>query len=183
MCSPTLFLSIASQGLRMVAARQQNRAAIYQAQEQNRIARENAIRKQTTEDFRTLQIRKNALGKIEQVEIEGRQARARAAAQAEMVGGVSVNRLMQDFFREEGRYKSVVLDNLDKEVFMAQQNKEAYAINQAAQSKPIPHSNWLPTFAASAIAFGGDYYDWKAQQSQLAVAKKKSAYYGWSPTF
>ncbi len=46
MCSPTLFISIASQGLKMVSARRENRAAIYQAQEQNRIAKLNRIRKQ-----------------------------------------------------------------------------------------------------------------------------------------
>ena len=38
MCSPTLFISIASQGMKMVAARRENRAAQAQAIEQNRIA-------------------------------------------------------------------------------------------------------------------------------------------------
>ena len=86
---------------------------------------------------------------------------------------------MMDFFRQEGEYKSQVLNNLDKEVFIAQQNKEAYALNQQAQSKPIPHSNFLPSFAASSIAFAGNYYDWKADQTELEVAKRKSSYYGW----
>jgi hypothetical protein len=163
-----------------VSASQQNNAAIQQANEQNRIAKENRIRKQTAEDYKILQIRKQKLSDIAVVEMEGKQARATAFTQAETIGGASVNRLMQDFFREEGRYKSQVLNNLESEAFSAQLNKEAYALNQEAQSKPVPHSNFLPTFAASSIAFAGDYYDWKTQQTQLEVAKRKSSYYGWN---
>ena len=179
MCSPTLFISIASQGMKMVAARRENRAAQAQAIEQNRIAKLNRIRKQTSEDYKILQIRKRELTKIAEVKKRGRIARAQAAARAEDVAGVSVDRLMMDFFRQEGEYKSQVLNNLDKEDFIAQQNKEAYALNQQAQSKPIPHSNFLPSFAASSIAFAGNYYDWKADQTELEVAKRKSSYYGW----
>jgi len=180
MCSPTLFISIASQGLKMVSARRENRAAIYQAQEQNRIAKLNRIRKQTSEDFKVLQIRKRELTKIGEVKKKARIARAQAEARAETVGGVSVDRMMQDFFMQEGEYKSHVLNNLDAEVFAAQQNKEAYRLNQEAQSKPIPHDNFLPTFAASATAFAGNYFDWKTDQTALEVAKRKSSYYGWN---
>jgi len=180
MCSPTLMLSAASQGFKMMSARKENRAAQQQAIRQNQIAKYNRIRKQTSEDFKILQIRKSKLAKIHEVKLEGKKARAKAFTQAEMVSGVSVDRLMQDFFREEGRYKSTVLDNLDKEVFMAQQNKEAYALNQEAQSKFVPHNNFLPSFAAASIAFTGDYYDWKGQKEQLEVAKRKSSYYGWN---
>ena len=179
MCSPQLFIAAAGQGLKFVQARQEQRAATRQANEQNRIAKENRIRKQTAEDYRILQIRKRELGKVAEVQKRGRIARAQALARAETISGVSVNRLVEDFFRQEGEYRSQVLNNLDAEVFAAQQNKEAYALNQQAQSKPIPHSNFLPSFAASSIAFAGNYYDWKADQTALEVAKRKSSYYGW----
>jgi len=180
MCSPTLMISAFSQGLKMMSSRQQNRAAINQANEQNRIAKLNRVRKQTSEDFKILQIRKRELTKIGEVKKRGRIARAQALARAETVGGVSVDRLIHNFFRQEGEYKSQVLNNLDAEVFAAQQNKEAYRLNQEAQSKAIPHDNFLPTFAASATAFAGNYFDWKTDQTALEVAKRKSSYYGWN---
>ena len=55
--TPQMFIGLAGQMFKMRAASKQNRAAIYQANEQNRIARENAIRKQTSEDYKILQIR------------------------------------------------------------------------------------------------------------------------------
>ena len=179
MCSPQLFIAAAGQGLKFMQARQENRAAIRQANEQNRIAKENRIRKQTAEDYRILQIRKRELGKVAEVQKRGRIARAQALARAETISGVSVNRLVEDFFRQEGEYRSQVLNNLDAEVFAAQQNKEAYALNQEAQSKSIPHNNFLPTFAASATAFAGNYFDWKTDQEILNQSKKKASYYGW----
>ena len=179
MCSPQLFIAAAGQGLKFMSARQENRAAIQQANEQNRIARENRIRKQTAEDYKILQIRKRELTKIAEVKKRGRIARAQAAARAETVSGVSVDRLMQDFFRQEGEYKSQVLNNLQAEVFNAQQNKEAYRLNQEAQQRRIPSNNIMPSFAASAVAFGGNYFDWKTDQEIKNQTKRKASYYGW----
>ena len=179
MCSPQLFIAAAGQGLKFVQARQEQRAATRQANEQNRIAKENRIRKQTAEDYRILQIRKRELGKVAEVQKRGRIARAQALARAETISGVSVNRLVEDFFRQEGEYKSQVLNNLQAEVFNAQQNKEAYRLNQEAQQRRIPSSNIMPSFAASAVAFGGSYFDWKAEQQEKELAKKKANYYGY----
>ena len=100
-------------------------------------------------------------------------------ARAETISGVSVNRLVEDFFRQEGEYKSQVLNNLQAEVFNAQQNKEAYRLNQEAQQRRIPSNNIMPSFAASAVAFGGSYFDWKAEQQEKELAKKKANYYGY----
>ena len=44
MCSPQLFIAAAGQGLKFVQARQEQRAATRQANEQNRIAKENKRR-------------------------------------------------------------------------------------------------------------------------------------------
>ncbi len=176
---PQLLFMGLSQSLKFVQARQQNNAAIQQANEQNRIAKENRIRKQTAEDYRILQIRKRDLSKIAEVQKRAKIARAEAAAKTEMISGVSVDRLMMDFFRQEGEYKSQVLNNLDAEVFAAQQNKEAYRLNQEAQQRRIPHNNFMPTFAASATAFAGNYFDWKADQEIINQTKRKASYYGW----
>ena len=174
---PQLLISIASQGFKFMAATRQNNAAQEQAIRQNAIAKNNRIRKQTDEDYKILQIRKRELAKAEEVSRRGRIARSEVSASAETVSGVSVDRLVMDFFRQEGVHKNQILNNLDAEVFAAQRNKEAYRINQEAQTKAIPHSNFLPTFAGAAVSFAGDYYDWKTDTAALTKAKKKSNYY------
>ena len=177
MCSPTLMVSIASNGLKMMAANKQNRAAIAQANEQNRIALLNRQRKETDEDYQLLQKRKSLLIKADAVNRRARIARSQVRAAAESIRGVSVERAVADFFRQEGVHKSQILNNLDAEVFASQRNKEAYKLNQEAQSKPIPHNNFLPTFAGAAVSFAGDYYDWQTDNAGLNKAKKKANYY------
>jgi hypothetical protein len=177
MCSPTLFISAAMNGMKFMAERKEKKAAITQANEQNRIAKVNRIRKETDEDYQLLQKRKSLLIKADAVNRRGRIARSQALASAESVRGVSVDRMVMDFFRQEGVHKSQILNNLDAEVFASQRNKEAYRLNQEAQSKPIPDSSFLPSFAGAAVSFAGDYYDWQTDTAALSKAKKKKNYY------
>ena len=178
MCSPTLMISAAMNGMKMMQANKANKAARAQAIEQNRIAKVNRQRMETDEDYQLLQKRKSLLIKADAVNRRGRIARAQAVASAEAVSGVSVDRMVQDFFRQEGVHKSQILNNLDAEVFAAQRNKEGYKINQEARSKAIPDNSFLPTFAGAAISFAGDFYDWKTDTAALSKAKKKANYYG-----
>ena len=63
MCSPTLMISAASNGLKFMQARQEQRNAKQQAQLQNQRATQNRILKETAENFKIRQKRKEAMSK------------------------------------------------------------------------------------------------------------------------
>tara|TARA_R100001530_G_C4254137_1_gene138676 strand:+ start:160 stop:711 length:552 start_codon:yes stop_codon:yes gene_type:complete len=177
MCSPTLLISAASQGMKFMQARKQNRYARQQAQLQNWRAKKNRILKETAEDFKIRQKRSQALDKSYAMAQKGRKARATAFTSAEGISGKSVDALIMDYFRQEGEYTSRVTRNLETEAFMSQRAKEAYKMGQEFQSKPIPPIDIVPTFASSALNFAGDYYDWKAGEEVKLQKHRQAKYY------
>ena len=61
MCSPTLVISAASNGLKFYQARQENINARNQARIQNERAKKNRILKETAENYKIRQSRKEAV--------------------------------------------------------------------------------------------------------------------------
>ena len=86
MCSPTLMISAASNGLKFMQARQENRNAQEQARIQNERAKNNRIIKETAENYKIRQSRKEAVSKTYAMAIKAKQAQARLVASAEGIG-------------------------------------------------------------------------------------------------
>ena len=174
MCSPTLMISVASQGMKFMASQRQQKLARQQAQLQNWRAKKNRILKSTAEDFKIRQKLKQSLDKSYAMAQKGRKARATALTSAERITGGAVNALIMDYFRQEGEYKSRVEQNLEQEAFQSQRAKEAYRLGQEYNSRDIPPVDIIPNFASGAINFAGDYYDWKAQE-EIKLHRKRQA--------
>ena len=177
MCSPTLMISVASNGLKFMQSMQQQNAAKQQAQLQNWRAEKNRILKETAENFKIRQKRKEAMGKAFAMHEKGRKARSKVFTQAEGMAGGAVNKVINDYFRQEGRYKNKVLNNLQAEAFQSMRAKEAYRLGQEFQSKFIPDVQFVPTFASSALNYADDYYGWKADQEVKLQAKRQAKNY------
>lgn len=174
---PNLMLSLAMNGLKMMQDNQENKALIDQQNQQNRIAKANAIRLMAQEDLRIRQEKEEALDKQAQVESDRRKAQARAEVEAGEggVSGVSVDRLMMDFLRQEGEYKSSVLNNLQYEIAQSKENKRAISMGQEANSTYVNRSVLLPTFANAGLRFAGDYLSYRTKQLEKDKINEKAS--------
>ena len=177
MCTPTLFISAASNILKFGQSMRQQRAAKQQAQLQNWRAEKNRILKETAENFKIRQKRKESMNKAFAMHEKGRRARSKVFTAAETMRGGAVDKVINDYFRQEGRYKNKVLNNLQAEAFQSMRAKEAYRMGQEFQSKFIPDVQFVPTFASSALNYAGSYYDWKAGQEAKLEAKRQAKHY------
>jgi hypothetical protein len=164
MCDPVLIISAVSQGLKMYASIQEQKEQRKQQQRQNVIAKWNRVNKETAEDFRIRQKRKETVHKGFETTREAREKRATAVASAESVQGISVDKLMFDFLRQEGEHKNMLLNNLDAEVFASQQRKEAFVTQQEAQMTYVTDVNYLMPVATAGLNYASDYYIWKEKQ-------------------
>ena len=178
MCSPTLMISVASNGLKFMQAQQENRSARHAAVLQNQRARENRILKATAEDYKIRQKRKESMAKAYAMVRKGREARSTAFTASESMGGGVINKLINNYFRQEGEYKNKVLSNLKAEAFQSQRAKEAYRLGQEYNSKAIPPVDTLPSFAASSLNYASDYYAWRESEEQKKALKEQMETYG-----
>jgi hypothetical protein len=167
-----LLISAASTALSFVSKIQEQQNARDQAKRQNEIAFANRLNKERAEGLRIRQIRDRENAKRFQTSLEGREARATVRTAAEGFGGGVLNRLVQDYFRQEGRYNSSVLANLEQEKANSQQNFNNFVTGQEAQSAYVPQVNYFTTFASAATAFGQDYLDYRSDQLAREQAEK-----------
>ena len=167
-----LLISAASTALSFVSKIQEQQNARDQAKRQNEIAFANRLNKERAEGLRIRQIRDRENAKRFQTSLEGREARATVRTAAEGFGGGVLNRLVQDYFRQEGRYNSAVLANLEQEQANSQQNFNNFVTGQEAQSAYVPQVNYFTTFASAATAFGQDYLDYRSDQLAREQAMK-----------
>ena len=167
-----LLISAASTALSFVSKIQEQQNARDQAKRQNDIAFANRLNKERAEGLRIRQIRDRENAKRFQTSLEGREARATVRTAAEGFGGGVLNRLVQDYFRQEGRYNSAVLANLEQEQANSQQNFNNFVTGQEAQSAYVPQVNYFTTFASAATAFGQDYLDYRSDQLAREQAEK-----------
>ena len=164
MCDPTLIISAVSNGLKMYSAIQENKSSRTQQQRVNAVAKQNRINKETAENFRIRQKRNETVAKGFEASLEGKEARATAMASAESVTGSSVDKLMFDFLRQEGKYKNMLLNNLDAEVFASNQRKEAFVTQQEGQQTYVTDMNYIMPVASAGLNYANDYYIWKEKQ-------------------
>jgi hypothetical protein len=184
MCDPAtigLIISGAKTALELQSAKNEADAEERRANEQNRIAKEDAINKMAQEDLRIRQEKLASLDKQAVVEKDRRKAEATAVVEAGEggVSGVSVTRLFTDFLRQEGEYKSSVLNNLNMEIQQSIQNKKSISTGQSANSTFVQKFNPIPAFASAGLRFAGDYNDYRTKKLEKEQTNKKAGkYYG-----
>jgi hypothetical protein len=167
-----LLISAASTALSFVSKIQEQQNARDQAKRQNEIAFANRLNKERAEGLRIRQIRDRENAKRFQTSLEGREARATVRTAAEGFGGGVLDRLVADYFRQEGRYNSAILSNLEAEQAQSRQNFESFVTGQEAQSTYVPQVDYITTFASAATAFGQDYLDYRSDQLAREQAMK-----------
>ena len=167
-----LLISAASTAFSVVSKLQEQQNAKRQAERQNEIAFANRLNKERAEGLRIRQVRDREGVKRFQTSLEAKQARATVRTAAEGFGGGVLNRLVADYYRQEGRYNSAILANLEKEQAQSRQNFEGFVTGQEAQSAYVPQVNYITTFASAATAFGQDYLDYRSDQLAREQAEK-----------
>jgi hypothetical protein len=177
MCSPTLMISAASNGLKFMQAQKQNKSNREQAMMQNERATQNRILKETSENFKIRQKRKEAMSKAYAMRIKSRDARSKTFTASENMGGGVIDKLINNYFRQEGEYKSKVLSNLQDEAFQSMRAKEAYRLGEEYNKKYIPAVETLPNFASASLNFASDYYSWRDSEEQKKLAKDQASFY------
>ena len=80
---------------------------------------------------------------------------------------------MNNYLRTEGKYKSTIEKNLEREMAQGDINKRLFAIEQEGRQVYIPEVDTAGIFAAGAISFGGDWLEWKARQDEKELQKKR----------
>lgn len=165
-------LSFAGQAFSAINSIQQQQAAREQAKRQNEIAFRNRLNQERLEGLRIRQVREREQAKMFQTSLEAKQARATVRTAAEGFGGGVLDRLVQDYFRQEGRYNSVILNNLEKETAASRQNYINFVTGQEANQKYVPKVDYVTTFASAAINFGNDYLSFKTDEMERERQEK-----------
>ena len=164
MCSPQLAIAGISQAFKFVQARNEARAVREQALRQREIAEKNYRLKVAQEQLKIRQKSEQAQDKLAESLIEARQLKAKAKVTAETIGGGVLDRVFEDYLRQQGKYKSSVEANLEKEFAQSQQNIKGYGVELESQTPYIPPVNTIGLLGTSAISFAGSYVNWKADQ-------------------
>ncbi len=175
MCGPqaVLFLRAAGTILSIAQSTREARAAQQQANRRNEIAAQARREKENAENLRLRQIREAKLAKVEELTEGAKEARATARTAAETVGGAALDRVINNFFRTEGKYKSTIERNLEAEAANSDTNKRLFAIEQEGRQVYIPEVNTAGIFSAGAISFGGDWLEYQAKKEAKELAQKR----------
>ena len=177
MCSPTLVISAFSQAIKFQQANKQQKIARAQALNQKQIADKNYRLKVAQERLKIRQTAKKEKDKAGAVDLESKQLRAEARVGAEGFTGGVLDRVLGDYYRQQGNYKSSVLANLDNEIAQSDMNIKGYGVELEANTPYIPKVNTLGLIGASALSWGGDYVSWKGDQEKLNLLKKRTVGY------
>jgi len=172
MCSPSLVIAGASASLQLYNIIQQQENANETAKINNRNATLAKLNADRGEKLRIRQVRVRDQSKLYENAIAARKARATVTTAAETMGGGVLDRLIADYYRQEGNYSSRILDNLEAETAQSRQNFEAIALNQQARQTYVPKVDYVTSFASAATTFGQDYLDYQSTQEQLELDKE-----------
>ena len=173
MCDPVT-LAITRTALTIYQSREEQKAEREQANYQNALAERARIQKENAENLRLRQIAEKKGDKIFDLAIEAREKRATARTAAETVGGAALDRVVNNYLRLEGKYKSQIERNLEQEIANSNQNKKLFAMEQEGRQVYIPEVNTAGIFATSAIEFGGDYIEWKTRELEKERKQKET---------
>ena len=174
--STGLFSSLTLQGLGQAFSLVNS---IKQQQEANRVAKENnrnaflaRLNADRSEKLRIRQVRRREQAKLYSNAIAGRKARATVRTAAENIGGGAIDRLVNDYLRQEGSYNSSILNNLEAETAQSRANFESIALNQQARQVYVPKVDYVTTFASAAFAFGQNYLDYQSSQQSKQLEEE-----------
>ena len=173
MCSPTIIFAAARTVFTIFQSNQQSKADRAVAIRRNEIAAQARREKENAENLRLRQIAIRKKEKIEELEIESKEAQATARTAAETVGGKALDRVVNNYLRTEGKYKSTIEKNLEREMAQGAINKRLFAIEQEGRQVYIPEVDTAGIFAAGAISFGGDWLEWKARKDEKELMQKR----------
>jgi len=174
--STGLFSSLTLQGLGQAFSLINS---IKQQQEANRVAKENnrnaflaRLNADRSEKLRIRQVRRREQAKLYSNAIAGRKARATVRTAAENIGGGALDRLVNDYLRQEGNYNNSILSNLEAETAQSRANFESIALNQQARQVYVPKVDYVTTFASAAFAFGQNYLDYQSSQQSKQLEEQ-----------
>jgi len=174
--STGLFSSLTLQGLGQAFSLVNS---IKQQPEANRVAKENnrnaflaRLNADRSEKLRIRQVRRREQAKLYSNAIAGRKARATVRTAAENIGGGALDRLVNDYLRQEGNYNNSILSNLEAETAQSRANFESIALNQQARQVYVPKVDYVTTFASAAFAFGQNYLDYQSSQQSKQLEEQ-----------
>lgn len=164
MCNPTLVVAGLSAGMQYQQAITQQKIAEQQANRQNEIAAKNLAYRRKASSLKLKQSTEKNLKKLEEAEKEIRRRKHKFKA-AKTFDGNTYNTLLANYYRSEGNYRNTVLGNIQKNKFQFGTTQEALTTQYDAQSTYVIAPDYLYTAGASALAFAGDYYSYKAKKN------------------
>ena len=164
MCSPTLAVAALSAGMQYQQAITQQKYKEAADRRQNEIAAKNLAYRRKASALKLKQSTEKNLKKIEEAKKEIRRRKAKFKA-AKTFDGNTFNTLLANYYRSEGNYRNTVLGNIQKNKFQFDRTQEALTTQYDAQSTYVTTPDYMYTAGASALAFAGDYYDYKAKQN------------------
>ncbi len=175
MCGSTAALigvQIASAGLQYKMQKQQAQHEWWRQKKQNELAKSNAIQRYAAEQLKIRQVAKRFADKEYEAARKAKKKRAEFITQAGGAGlaiSGSTERLLGDYYRIEGNYKSSLEKNMNINISQYERNLEAIQFGQEAQSTYLtpPNSNLL--FASAALGLANNYYNLQARKEAEGI--------------
>ena len=174
MCNTTALMvtQIATAGLQYKMQTQQARNQYAQQQRQNQLAKANAIQRYAAEQLKIRQTAQRFADKDYEASRKARKTRATYITEAGGAGlaiSGSTERLLGDYYRIEGNYKSSLAKNMKINYSQYERNLEAIQFGQKAQmtyeTPPNPHL----LFATQALNVANTYWSLESQKEMKGL--------------
>ena len=164
MCNTTALMvtQIATAGLQYKMQTQQAKYQYAQQKRQNDLAKSNAIQRYAAEQLKIRQVAQRYADKEYEASRKARKTRATYITEAGGAGlaiSGSTERLLGDYYRIEGNYKSSLARNMDINISQYERNLEAIQFGQEAQSTYLTPPNSHLLFASAALNVANSYYN------------------------
>ena len=175
MCGSTAALigvQIASAGLQYKMQKQQAQNQWWQQKRQNDLAKANAIQRYAAEQLKIRQVAKRFADKEYEAARKAKKKRAEFITQAGGAGlaiSGSTERLLGDYYRIEGNYKSSLEKNMNINISQYERNLEAIQFGQEAQSTYLTPPNSELLFASAALNVANSYYNLQARKEAEGI--------------
>ena len=172
MCNPTTAIMVASTGLQFQMQKAQAQNQYAQQKRQNDLAKANAIQRYAAEQLKIRQVAQRFSDKEYQASRKARKTRATYITEAGGAGlaiSGSTERLLGDYYRIEGNYKSSLAKNMNINFSQYERNLDAIQFGQEAQmtyeSPPNPHL----LFATQALNVANTYWSLESQKQMKGL--------------
>ena len=183
MCDPVTMavVSVASAGMQYQNAKAQAKANYKKQQDQNALARKNAIQRYSSEQLRIRQSLKKSAEEDLKGTLKARRVRAEFTAGASDAGiamSGSTNALLANYYRTEGNFRNAVNNNMKLNISQYERNLEAIQFGQESQSTYEQPPNSALLFASSALNTANSYFSMTSgmQNAGLKTPSQKRNY-------